>query len=94
MLLASLLVHSARMHSVVARQQQVLAVWQAEVTKRMRLRELLGTAVQRWSQLAVSRAFQQWKDWALHRASLHRRMRAVISVLMGRTLHWAFCVMR
>lgn len=60
----------------------------------MRLQKLLVATVQRWSQLAMSRAFQQWKDWALHQASLHRRMRAVMSKLMGRTLHWAFCMMR
>jgi hypothetical protein len=85
---------SARLHCIVKRQEQVLETWHAEVVLRVRLRELLGAAVQRWSQSAVSRAFQQWKDYALHKASLHRRMRAVMSRLMGRTLHWAFCMMR
>lgn len=85
---------SARLHCIVKRQEQVLAAWHAEVALRVLLQKLLAATVQRWSQLAVSRAFQQWKDWALHQASLHRRMRAVVSKLMGHTLHWAFCMMR
>lgn len=85
---------SARLHSVVTRQERVLVAWHAEAALHVRLRELLGSAVLRWSQLAVSRAFQQWKDWALHQASLQRRMRTVMSRLMGRTLQWAFCMLR
>lgn len=85
---------SARLHCIVKRQEQVLAAWHAEVALRVRLQKLLVATVQRWSQLAVSRAFQQWKDWALHQASLHRRMHAVMSKLMGRTLQWSFCMMR
>lgn len=86
--------YSARLHSVVTRQEKVLAVWHAEAALRVRLRELLGSAVLRWSQLSVSRAFEKWKDWALRQASLQRRMRTVMSRLMGRTLHWAFYMMR
>jgi len=79
---------------VVSRQQRVVTGWHAEAARRLRLRELLGAAVSRWSQQTLSMAFQQWKDWALHQASLQRRMRAVVSMMMGRTLHWAFCMMR
>lgn len=78
----------------MTRQQQVLNAWRSEAVRRLRLHSLLGAAVQCWSQLTVSRAFQQWKDWALHQASLQRRMRAVVSMMMGRTLQWAFCMMR
>lgn len=85
---------SARLHSIVTRQERVLAAWHAEAALRVRLRELLGSAVLRWSQLAVSRAFHQWMDWALRQASLQRRMHAVMSRLMGRTLHWAFFMLR
>jgi hypothetical protein len=85
---------SARLHCIVTRQQQVVTSWHAVVTHWLRLRQLLGSAVQRWSQQKLSSAFQKWKDWALHQASLERRMRAVMSKLMGRTLQWAFCMMR
>lgn len=85
---------SAAAHSTVRRQQQVLAAWRAGAAARARLRRLLAGSVQRWSQLAVSRAFMQWKDWALSKASLHRRARALLSLLSGRTLAWAFCMLR
>lgn len=85
---------SARLHCIVTRQQQVLTAWREDTGQRLRLRQLMGTAVQRWSHLAMSRAFEQWKGWALHQASLHRRMRAVMSMMLGRTLQSAFCMMR
>jgi hypothetical protein len=85
---------SARLHGVVARQQQVVAAWHAGVAHRLRLRQVLASVVQRWSHLALSGAFEQWKTWALRTASLHRRMRAVMSLLAGRSLQWAFCMLR
>lgn len=93
-LLPYVYVCSARLHFVVARQQQVVSAWHEDTTRRRRLQQLMAAAVQRWGNLSLSRAFVQWRDWALHSASLHRRMRAVISMLMGRTPHWTFAMMR
>jgi hypothetical protein len=78
----------------VAWQHQVVAAWHAHAGRATRLRQLLAGAVQRWSQSATSRAFEQWKAWALHRAALHRRMRGLMSLLTGRSLQWAFLKLR
>jgi hypothetical protein len=85
---------SAGLHSSLTRQQQVLTAWHAEAARRIRLRELVLSSLQRWRQLALSRAFEQWKHWALHKAALQRKARAVISLLAGHSLQWAFCMMR
>jgi hypothetical protein len=85
---------SAGLHSSLTRQQQVLAAWHAEAARRIRLHELVLSSLQRWSHLALSRAFEQWKHWALHKAALQRKARAVMSLLAGHSLQWAFCMMR
>lgn len=85
---------SAGLHSSLTRQQQVLTAWRAETARRIHLHAVLTACLQRWSQLAASRAFEQWKSWALHRAGLQRKAKAVMSLLAGRTLQWAFSMLR
>jgi len=72
----------------------VLAAWSAEASRRIHLRQVLSTSLHRWSQLTLARAFEQWKDWALRAASLHRRAQTLMSLLAGRTMQWALYMLR
>jgi hypothetical protein len=84
----------AALHSLITRQHQIFAAWRAEATRRMHLRQLLTGSLQRWAHLTLARAVEQWKDWALQKASLHRRARMVMALMAGRTQHWALCMLR
>lgn len=76
------------------RQHQVIVTWKAEAAHRRELRKVVMSCIQRWSHMTIARAFEQWRSWALVEAALHRKARAVMALLAGRSQQWAFSMLR